>query len=188
MQFLFDNLAAILVLGVVGIMLVGLSLTRAESSRDETRFYAHQTAQALFAEQVERDLTLAGIETPSGHSAIQTATADQFAFHGLVDDENGGLIEYRRIPVSTTGGVTLYRIERWTDGSLSGASSGSVTRFDLTPLGADGVTAVAASSARAISADIEWALPFEEDGPGAARQSMRRSVWSTVIRPVALQR
>jgi len=190
MQFLFDNLIATAVAGVGALLLIGISLGRAEGTRDNTRVYAHQQMQAQFTEQLEVDLTNAGILVPTGSTAVQTATASSFSFYGLVD-RNGtaGLIEYREVAAGTLDGSPVVAVERWVDGVRTGGSAGVLSRFSITPLGAGGSPLGAASlgATRAFEVDAEWVLPFIEAGDAARRQAMRRSAWTTYLRPVGLQ-
>lgn len=187
MAFLLDNLVATVVVGVVALALVGLTLRRGDESRDETRFYVHQKTQAAFTTQIETDLTDAGLFTPDDEEVIRAATPTRLAFYGRIDrDGNGGVIEYRRESAGVMDGVPVYRIERWVDGALTGASGSTVSRFEVSLLDETGGAAGSPGDARAVSVEVEWVLPFEEADGAAARQAMRRSAWSTYIRPVGL--
>jgi hypothetical protein len=190
MQFIFDNLVATIVAGIAGLLFVAMTMMHGEGTRDQTRLFAHQRGQATFTEMMETDLTNAGILTPSGADPIQAATATSFSFYGLVDEDGtGGLIEYREVPAGTLDGSPVVAVERWVDGVRTGGSGGVLSRFTITPLG-DGGTPLGAGSlgsTRAVEVDAEWVIPHAETGDAVRRQAMRRSAWTTYLRPIGLQ-
>ena len=191
MQFLLDNMVATVVAGVVGLLLVTLSVDRAEGTRDATRFSAHQTVQNGFVEQLELDLMNAGVLTPSGQTPVLAVGPGRLRFYGVVDKAGtGGVIEYRRVPADSLDGSAVYAVERWSDGVRSGGAPGVVSQFDVEALSASGVPVSAATlgDARSVRVETEWVLPHLEDGDGARRrQALRRSAWGTHIRPLGLQ-
>ena len=187
MQLILDNLVSTAIVGTVGLLIVGVTLGRAEADRDSVRFYAHQQAQVPFTDMLERDLTDAGMMTPPGETPVQSITSSSVAFHGRSDGVSA-VVEYRRVPAGVADGVPVFRVERRIDGTLAGSSSDTVSRFDLRPLAADGTPTAVPEDVRMIGVDMEWTLPFVEAGGAGARQAARRSAWSTVIRPIAFDR
>lgn len=185
MQLLLDNLLATVVAAVVGLALVAVTLGGAEGTRDQTRFYAHQTAQAQFSTVLEADLTNAGIGTPAGAAAVEEASATRLAFYAAVDAAGTtGLVEYRVLAGGTSDGSAVASVDRYVDGTYTGGSHG-LSRFDVTLLDATG--APTASAPRQIRVDAEWVVgPSEAEG-ARSRQAFRRSAWSTTIQPLGLQ-
>ena len=187
MQLILDNLISTAIVGTLGLLIVGVTLGRAEADRDAVRFYAHQQAQVPFTNMVEQDLTDAGMMTPDGERPVQSITAASVSFYGRSNGVSA-IIEYRRVSAGVADGVPVFRVERRVDGALAGSSSDAVSRFDVRPLAADGTPTAVPEDVRMIAVDMEWTLPLVEAGGAAARQAVRRSAWSTVIRPIGLDR
>ena len=190
MQFLLDNLVATVVAGVVSLLLVAISVDRAEGTRDAVRLQAHQSVQTSFTEQLEWDLTNAGVLVPSGATAVQTITGDTFSFYGLVDTVGtSGLISYVRVPADSLDGSAVFAVERYVDGVRSGGTVGVLSRFDIDALSNGGVpvTIGTLDQTRSVRVSTEWVLPFAEDDGARTRQALRRSAWSTHVRPLGLQ-
>lgn len=190
MQFVFDHLISFAVAGVVILLVATMSLTQAEGTRDMTKFYGLQRVKADFVDRVESDLTSAGVGVPSGASAVQIATAERFAFYGVVDPSGAtGLIEYREVPAGIVDGALAWSVERYVDGALTGRSAGVVARFEVELLDDAGnpIGAGRLGDTREVRVETEWIVPHAEEGGGARRQALRRSAWTTHIRPLALQ-
>lgn len=185
MSFLFDNLLSVLIAGAVGLALVSVTVGRSEATRDTTRFYGHQRAQAGFSSVLEFDLQNAGIGTPAGAAAVVEATPTRLAFYGAVDRAGTtGLVEYRVSPAGTLDGVAVFAVDRYVDGVRTGGAR-SLSRFDVSTLTAAGAPA-APADARQLRVDAEWVLAHPEPGGARARQALRRSAWSTVAFPLGL--
>lgn len=190
MPFLLDNLGAVAITGVVILILATIGLRRAETTRDGTRTYQYQRAQSELSNLIERDLTNAGIGTPSGSSPVQLITPTRLVFYGIVDPSGTvGLIEYRAVDGGMAEGIPVLRVERLVDGAAAGGGFERLARFRLTPLdqAGDPVSPASPQDARAVHVDLEWVLwPVEQPG-AASRQAVRRAAWSTTIRPLGLQ-
>lgn len=186
MQFLFDHLASVALAGAVALVLVAVSIGRAEISRDATRFHSHQRAQAGFTSVLEFDLMNAGIGTPVGIASVVEASPARFAFYSVVDPVGTtGLVEYRVTAIGTLDGATVYAVDRYVDGAHMGGGR-QFSRFDVSTLTASGV-ATPAADAKQIRVEAEWVLPHTESGEGKARQALRRTAWSTTVLPLGLQ-
>ena len=199
MQFLLDNLVATVVAGFVVFLLASVSINQAEGTRDSTRFYAHQKAQSAFVDQLEYDLVEAGTMHPDSAAAgtppivYAEPGVDSVAFYGVVDTTGNaktpGVIAYSWALADTLDGSPVWSVQRWSDGVRSGGTAPVLGRFSLVTL-TDGAVPVAAGTydqARAFRVSTEWVLPMR-DGDGAERrQALRRSTWSTVIRPIGFQ-
>ena len=190
MQLLLDNIVATIVAGVVSVLLITLSVDQAEGTRDVVRLQAHQTVQNSFTEQLERDLTNAGVLTPSGATPIQSVGPGTFSFYGLIDTVGTtGVISYVRVPADSLDGSAVFAVERYVDGVRSGGTAGVLSRFDVRVLTDGGVSVPsgALAQARSVRVATEWVLPFGETGGARTRQALRRSAWSTHVRPLGLQ-
>ena len=191
MQLLLDNLVATTVAGVVLFLLAAVSLDRAEGTRDATRFYAHQRVQTEFVRQLERDLVDAGAGVPVGATPVLAADADSVRFYGVVDTlGTPGTVAYSWRPGGTLDGSPVWSVQRWSNGARSGGAVAVLSAFDVTFVSDGGVAVGPATldQARAVRVETEWVLPHLDEEPGAERrQALRRSAYSTTVRPLGLQ-
>jgi hypothetical protein len=194
MQFIYDNLTAALVAGVVLLTLAFLTTDRRQTTIDGTRFHAAREMHRTMAEMFERDVRNIGTGVPAGEPMILLKNATTFRFLASID--GGGsvvTIEYRRVNAGTTpDGAQTYRVERYVNGIREGGSSDWVTRFDvdLLTLNDAPVSSTQLMLTRKVVVRLETMVPYEEslNAPRRNRMPVRRLYWESVYRPNNLAR
>ena len=189
MQFIFDNLVAMLVGLVVILILLGLTTDWSTESIDRTRQHMSRESQRALAEMFERDILNVGANVPVGSPMIVENSATNFAFYSAINGSGvAKLIEYKLVPVVQPDGSTLYKIERWVDGSYSGGSSVYFRWFEVKLLQANNLVAPAPyTDARKVVIRFQSVLPYtaEIEKETAALQHMN---WESTYQPTLLAR
>ena len=197
MTFLFDRMLAGLVGMTVLLILVALTTSRTATTYDATRYHAAKQMQRNLVEMLERDVLNLGTGVPVGSPMVLANEADRFAFRAAVNGSGvARLIEYRRIPVSgdPAGEDSLFRIERWVDGEITGGTSGLVTHFSVALQDSTGADVGSAFiDARRVAVRTELAVPLEGGASTVASSAdasvpVRRMAWETVFEPSNLRR
>lgn len=190
MQFIFDNLVALLIGTVVLLILLGLMTDWSTESMDRTRQHMTRESQRALAEMFERDILNVGANVPVGSPMILENSTGNFSFYSAVNGTGvAKQIDYKLIPVSQPDGSTLYQIERWVDGAYSGGSSVYFRWFEVKLLDAsnNAVTTAPYTDARKVVVRFQSVLPYTSSIE-TERASLRHLNWESVYQPTLLAR
>lgn len=181
MQFILDNLSAILIASAIFLTLAGVNLRTQMAAVDSGAFYALKQQQLSFIEVVQHDLNAA----VSFSSISVDPGSGTFRFHTRPDPASTaiGEVTYTQIPAKEVDGVAYVRIARYVDGVESGSSAPFVTRWNMQLLNGEGNPVSSAANGREVAVSIELTYP----APAEVRQTMRQATWETTFHPPLLQ-
>lgn len=179
MQFIFDNLSAILIAGVLFLILVAVNHRTRVATVESSNYYALKQQQLSFVEVIKRDM--------QNITELQTITEDpmtlEFRFRARTDpsDMNDHAIVYRREAAEVKEGQTLYQIRRIVDGMSDGGSMSTIIVWHIVAQNEEGVQVTNVNNARQIYLRFEALNPFEKG------ETVGKSQWETTFRPPLLQ-
>ncbi len=206
MYFIFDNLTASIVGGIVLMMLFGIQSRIQSNTVESTIMYAAKNQTLQFAELLERDLSNAGyLSTPGDQAILRHATrntsgeitTDTLEFWG---SDGSGLrtrVRYvlEKTKTATIDGefVQLYQVNRYENNMLAwktaGASLPTLTEFriDLLDSANNGVVSIA--DARKIRVRFEAAVVggrLKDTGGNSESTFLRTLRWGVTLSPKGL--
>ncbi len=179
MQFIFDNLSAILIAGVLFLILVAVNHRTRISAVEASSYYSMKQQQLSFVEILKRDM--------QNVSEIETATEDplslEFRFRARTDPSDPTIrtVIYRRAMMGEYDGVSLYQIRRFVDGTMDGGSPSTILSWEIVAQNEEGVTVNDVANARQVF------IRFEATAPVSDGQTISRSKWEASFRPPLLQ-
>lgn len=179
MQFVFDNLSAILIAGVLFLILVAVNHRTRMSGVETATYYSMKQQQLSFVETLKRDLqNVAEIETVS-----EDPITLEFRFHARTDPANPAVrpVVYRRTFVGERDGVSFYQIRRFVDGIDDGGSPSTIVSWEIVAQNEEGVMVSDVANASQVFVRFEAAAPIAEG------QTIGRSRWEASFRPPLLQ-
>ena len=139
MPFTLDNLAAVLISGVLVLILVTMQFRAQQANQDRAVLYIAKKQTLSFADVLVRDLSNLGVEMPrnrriSRHSVNGDGLTDTLRF-SRVDAFGDTLnIEYRLVVADTIvhqDTTVLYQVERYENGVFSGGSTPTMRSFTI---------------------------------------------------------
>lgn len=179
MQFIFDNLSAILIAGVLFLILVAVNHRTRVAAVESSNYYALKQQQLSFIEVLKRDM--------QNVTELQTITEDpmtmEFRFLARTDpsDPKDHTIVYRRVSAGEQEGYTVYQIRRYVDGSADGGSMATMLNWSIVAQNEEGNQVTNVENARQLF------LRFEALNPFAEGETIGRSRWEATFRPPLLQ-
>lgn len=206
MYFIFDNLTASIVGGIVLMMLFGIQSRIQSNTVESTIMYAAKNQTLQFAELLERDLSNAGyLSTPGDQSILRhatrnsggTVTTDTLEFWG--SDGNGLRTRVRYVLDKTSSAtidgetVQLYQVNRYENNIIgwknAGASLPTLTEFriDLLDSANNGVVDIA--DARKMRVRFEAAVVggrLKDTGGNTESTFLRTLRWGVTLSPKGL--
>ena len=179
MQFIFDNLSAILIAGVLFLILVAVNHRSKIAAVESSNYYALKQQQLSFVEVLKRDM--------QNVTELQTITEDpmslEFRFRARTDpnDTNIHNVVYRRVAGTEQEGQTVYQIRRYVDGSPDGGSMATIVTWNIVAQNEQGVQVTDVDNARQVFLSFEALNPFEKG------ETVGYSQWEATFRPPLLQ-
>lgn len=179
MQFIFDNLAAILIAGVLFLVLVAVNQRSRVAAVETSNYYALKQQQLSFVETVKRDLQ----NVTSLDTVTEDPTTLEFRFTARTDPSVSAehSVVYRREAVGTRDGHNLYQIIRSVDGVSAGGSMSTMLNWVIVAQNEEGLQVPNVDDARQIF------LRFEALNPYSEGETVGRSRWEATFRPPLLQ-
>lgn len=179
MQFVLDNLNAVVIAGAIallgGALLLSQGRTRAESAGG---YRAHLQQQELIS-WIESDLTALGAGTPAGEPPV-TTTASGIAFYTVADPRSGtlGHVEYR-----LTGSGAARTLERRVNGHVTGRSGLPIETARFLLLDRAGTPVPPGPAVRQIRVELAWTpAPASDASVGTGAHT-----YVTTARPLNLR-
>ena len=179
MQFVFDNISAILVAGVLFLVLVAVNHRSRVAAVESSNYYALKQQQLSFVDVLKHDM--------QNITQLQTITEDpltmEFRFRARTDpsDTNDHAVIYRRESVTQQEGVTVYQIRRYVDGNYDGGSMSTIVTWNIIAQNQEGIQVTDVDNARQLFLHFESLNPFEKG------ETIGRSRWEATFKPPLLQ-
>jgi hypothetical protein len=179
MQFIFDNLTAVLIAGVLFLILVGVNQRSRIAVVETSSYYALKQQQLSFVEVLQRDMQ----NVTSLESISEDPVTLEFRFHARTDpsDPVDREVIYRRIATGQQGELTTYQVRRLVGGVPDGGSMSTMVVWQIVAQNEEGVPVGDVANARQVFVRLEAVNPFE---PG---ETVGRSRWEATFRPPMLQ-
>lgn len=179
MQFIFDNLSAILIAGVLFLILVAVNHRTRISAVEASTYYSLKQQQLSFVEILKRDMQ----NVTELQSITEDTTTLEFRFRARTDpaDSNIRTVVYRREFVKEVEGTPLYQIRRVVDGVADGGSASAIVSWQMVAQNEEGVKVSDVANARQVF------VRFEAASPSTEGQTIGRSKWEASFRPPLLQ-
>ncbi len=156
MQFIFDNLIAMMVTGVIILILATNYQSSRRESIDTTAYYSLNRSVSSFKEVVNRDLRcLSGVVSLS-----EVDSSFQFFARVSPGGSTEHLVEYRRTLGELYDGVQTFRISRLVDGQPDGETAFELTDWQLQILDDDGLPATGPENADRVHFAFEAMTPL----------------------------
>lgn len=195
MQFLLDNVVAMIVGGVILLILAMMTLRKNDAAVASHSMEALREQQLTFIETLRRDLQNV-YDVGATHDVAGAGTA--FTFHARIVDEADNVLD-RRITyvnevVGTRGGATLYRVQRWEGAPAvgtvgvqagdvaAGASMPTLTAWTIRARNEEGQNVADPANTKQIYVRFEALPPLDDDAV-----VIDRTRFETTFRPVLLQ-
>lgn len=179
MQFIFDNLAATLIAGVLFLILVAVNHRSRMSALESSSYYALKQQELSFVEMVKRDMQNVTVL----YSIVEDPSTMEFRFDARTDptDTASHSVVYRRVFYKYNEGQNLYRIERLVDGVSSGGSTSTLIAWAVVAQNEEGVKVSDVADARQIFVSFEALSPYQKG------ETIDKSRWEATFRPPLLQ-
>ncbi|MFN3597971.1 MAG: hypothetical protein ACK41D_11965 [Rubricoccaceae bacterium] len=179
MQFIFDNLNAVLVSGTVVLLSSALLLNQSRTRLETAEDYSAHLQQQELVRWIESDLMALGAGTPAGELPVET-TSSGIVFYTVADPRAGSLgrVEYR-----LTDAGSARTLERRVNGQVTGRSGLAMQRARFLLLDDAGAPTAPGPSVRQIRVELAWA---SDRASGSATGSGTRT-YVTTVRPFNLR-
>ncbi|MCH8962234.1 MAG: hypothetical protein IH820_13180 [Bacteroidetes bacterium] len=191
MPFTLDNLAAVLISGVLVLILVTMQFRAQQANQDRLVLYTAKKQTLSFADVLVRDLSNLGVEMPRDqrigrHSVNGDGLTDTLRF-SRVDTAGDTLnIEYRLVVADSIvheDTTVLYQIERYENGVFTGGSTPTMRSFTIELLDEGGATiAVDLRETRQVRIGFVNVMPFGDPDD----HYIPSTYWGTTLRPRSL--
>ena len=191
MPFTLDNLAAVLISGVLVLILVTMQFRAQQANQDRLVLYTAKKQTLSFADVLVRDLSNLGVEMPrdqriSRHSVNGDGLTDTLRFSRVNTAGDTLNIEYRLVVADTIvhqDTTVLYQVERYENGVLSGGSTPTMRSFTIELLDERGATiAVNLRETRQVRIGFVNVMPFGDPDD----HYLPSTYWGTTLRPRSL--
>lgn len=167
MQFLLDNIAALLVFVTVAFTVAATQLRASSDTAEQTISYASKKQTLELADMLEKELALIGDGTAPNKqidSVTNNSDGETTSFVFWWNDGSGDLeIEYKLVVVDSVSvrGETIarYRMDRYVNGVIDGGSTSTLRHFRIDPLNASG-NIVTPSAARLVRVRVVNTYPM----------------------------
>lgn len=179
MQFVLDNLSAVLIAGVLFLILVGVNHRSRIAAVESSNFYALKQQQLSFVELLKRDMQ----NVTAFESTTEDPITNEYRFTARTDpaDPAEHQVVYRRVLQGTQDGANLYKIQRLVDGVEIGGSMATLVTWEIVSQNDEGVQVDDPANARQVFIRFEAMNPFQEG------ETVDRSRWQATFRPPLLQ-
>lgn len=192
MQFIFDNLVASVVAGIVLFMLLGAQLATQRANVDANLHYMNRVHTRSLVEMIERDFPNIGAGVEAGADPMiavydWTGPTRRFEFWAVTGPSESATVERIQYVVSPSeapacqaAGLSCWKVERQVDAGSgfrpSGASTETLTEFEIELSPNTGNL----RDVREVRVRLSALSPAGDDA------LVGRSVWETSFRPYSL--
>ena len=181
MQFIFDNIIAVLVASVV-LLIIAVNLQSGQKeSIDATAFYSLNRHVASFKEVVLNDARCLSRVT----SVSEVDSSFQFFARVSPGSSAEQLVEYRRTLGDVYDNVQTYRIERFVDGQPDGGTAFQLVDWQIEFLDVFGAPASGPENAASLHVRLDAMTPIARSAASNPSE-FTDSRWETVIHPPIL--
>lgn len=179
MQFIFDNLSAILIAGVLFLVLVAVNHRSRVAAVETSNYYSLKQQQLSFVETLKRDMqNVTALETV----AEEPATLEfRFSARTNPADASDHDVTYRRQSAGMKEGKNVYVVKRYVDGVADGGSMSTILTWQIVAQNEEGVAVLDVANARQIYIYFETLNPFSKS------ETVESSRWEATFRPPLLQ-
>lgn len=179
MQFIFDNLAATLIAGVLFLMLVAVNHRSRMSAVESSNYYALKQQELSFVEILKRDLQ----NVTALHDITEDPVSMEFHFEARTDPSSTTThdVIYRRVGQGSQDGQELYQVQRLVDGVAAGGSMSTIVTWELVAQNEEGVQVADVANARQVYVRFEALSPYQQS------ETIDKSRWEATFRPPLLQ-
>jgi hypothetical protein len=185
MQFILDNLSAVMIFSAVAIALAVTQLNSTQASVESTIGYMSKKQTLELGAVMEQELKLIGEGTFGKNidSAVKNADGQTTSFVFWRNDGSTDIkVEYKLVQTETVKikgeDVKLYRMDRYENGILTGGSGPTLRDFVVEPLDASG-SVVSPASAVLVRARIRNTYPLGNSDD----MYLGSSLWGITLRP-----
>ena len=191
MPFTLDNLAAVLISGVLVLILVTMQFRAQQANQDRAVLYSAKKQTLSFADVLVRDLSNLGVEMPrnrriSRHSVNGDGLTDTLRFSRVNTAGDTLNIEYRLVVADTIvhqDTTVLYQVERYENGVFSGGSTPTMRSFTIELLDEGGAAVtVDLRQTRQVRIGFVNVMPFGNPDD----HYLPSTYWGTTLRPRSL--
>ena len=181
MQFIFDNIIAVMVGGVVLLILAVNLQAGQKESIDATAFYGLNRHVASFKDDVLND-----VRSLSRALSVQEVDSS-FQFFARVSTGNSAeqLVEYRRTLGEVYDNVQTYPVERFVDGQSDGGTAFQLVDWQMEFLDASGAPASGPDDAAGLHVRLDAMTPIARSAASSPSE-FEDSRWETIIYPPIL--
>ncbi|MEX0747921.1 MAG: hypothetical protein WD275_07980 [Rhodothermales bacterium] len=179
MQLILDNLAAVVIAGVLFLILVGVNQRSRIAAVETSNYYALKQQQLSFVEVLKRDMQ----NVTSVESITEDPATLQFQFTARTDpaDNIERTVIYRRVITGQQDGLQLYQIQRLVNGVAQGGSMSTIVEWEITSQNEEGAQVTDIADARQVYVRFAAVNPYQ------AGETVDRSRWEAAFRPPLLQ-
>ncbi len=184
MQFILDNIAALLVYTAIAVAIAVIGLRSTQSTTEITIASISKKQTLEFVDILEQEINLIGTGTVQKITNVTTNGDGQttdFTFwwsDGVTDYE----VQYQLVTVDSTTvrGETFarYRMDRYVNGTPDGAGPSTLRDFRIVPLDASGGVTDAASAIM-VRAQVVNTYPLGD----LDKMYLGRTLWGTTLTP-----
>lgn len=190
MQLILDNLASILIGGVVIIMVLNTQIDAQQAAAEQSTAYAARKATLSTADLLEDEFRLIGDGATNQIDSLAANAAGETAHFGFWRDDGSGdmLVEYRLFETDSVylanddRFVQLYRLDRFEDGTHVGGGPSTIRSFRVSLMTETGANATPATT-RLVKVALVVTYPFGESRDAYLYQTH----WGTTVAPVNLE-
>lgn len=179
MQFILDNLVAIMIAGVLFLILVAVNHRSQTATIESSNYYSLKQQELTFVETLKRDM--------QNVTHLESITEDpmtlEFRFRARTapNDTTSRTVVYRRVFKKMHDTVSLYQVRRFVNGTQDGGSMSTLVAWEMIAQNEEGVKVTDADNARQVYVRFEAVNPFQEG------ETIDRSRWEATFRPPLLQ-
>ena len=179
MQLILDNLAAVMIAGVLFLILVGVNHRSRVAAVETSNYYALKQQQLSFVEVLKRDMQ----NVSSVASITEDAISFEYQFTARTDpaDNVERTVVYRRVSMGLQDSLHLYQIQRFVDGQPQGGSMSTIVEWEIISQNEEGARVTDIADARQIYIRFAAVNPYEQG------ETVKRSRWEAAFRPPLLQ-
>lgn len=190
MQLILDNIASILIGGVVILLVLNTQVDAQQAAAEQSTAYAARKATLSTADLLEDEFRMIGDGTAAKIDSFATNAAGETIHFGFWRDDGTGdmLVEYKLVETdsvyiaNTDETVPLYRLDRFEDGTQVGGGPSTIRTFQVTLMTETGANATPAT-ARLIRIALVVTYPFGQSEDAYLYQTH----WGTTVAPVNLE-
>ena len=192
MAFNLDNLATVMISGVLVFILVAMQFRAQQANQDRLALYTAKKQTLSFADVLVRDLSNLGVEMPRDqrigrHSVNTDGSTDTLRFSRLDTFGDTLNIEYRLVAadsvVRNDTTTVLYKVERYENGVFSGGSTPTMRSFTIELLDEGGAAVtVDLRQARQVRVGFVNVMPYGDPDDNY----IPATYWGTTLRPRSL--